>query len=332
MMPDIAELRRDFLIASPTAPILHVGRDSFRIGRSCIAIGVFDGLHAGHRALIAATVADARSQGASAVAVTFDPDPEYVLSPHPKRSLMAVDDRIRMLAASGVDAVVVVPFTRALSQLDHERFFNEVIFPALDVAAIHVGSDFRLGAGGSSTVEVIRAWCAGRGIAVYGHDLVTDDGEPISATRIRRYLAERRIAEARREIGRRYMVRGLVHTGRGEGTGMGFPTADIRVDDLIQVPGDGVYAGLALVDGTVWPAAINVGLPPTFKDKAHAAHLEANLIGFTGDLYGRYIALAFSDFLRPSRVFEDVDELIATVLSNIKTVSDEYGTQGVSIA
>lgn len=332
MMPDRATLRRDFLVPATQAPVYRQGSDRPALGPACIAIGVFDGLHAGHRTLIRCMVEDAHRRGVAAVVVTFDPDPEYVLSPHPKPLLMAPRDRVRMLASLDVDAVLVVPFTHELSRLDHVQFFNDVIFPLAQVLAIHVGSDFRLGAGGSSDVAVIRAWGKELGIAVEGHELVTDEGAPISATRIREHLAAARIDDACRELGRRYMVRGRVHTGRGEGTGMGFPTADIRVNEHIQTPADGVYAGLALVDDTVWPAAINVGLPPTFKDKPNAAHLEANLIGFSGDLYGKDIALAFEQFLRPSRAFANTDELIQTVLGNIRTVTDTYGEQGASIA
>ncbi|OUP06976.1 riboflavin kinase [Collinsella sp. An2] len=332
MMPSLEELRRDFLLAPACAPVYRLGTDDVRLGDAAIAIGVFDGLHVGHRELLRHTVEDARSRGIAAYAVTFDPDPDQVVSSHPARALMGTEDRIRALAASGVDGVLVVPFTRELAALDHARFFNEVLLPVCDVRAVHVGSDFRLGAHGASTVPIIAAWCADMGIAVAGHELVTDDGTPVSATSIRGYLDAADLPSVSRELGRRFMVSGHVHTGRGQGTSMGFPTADIRVDAGRQVPADGVYSGLALVDGVVWPAAINVGLPPMFQDKPNAASLEANLIGFSGDLYGRKIALAFDAFLRPSRTFPSVDELISTVLGNIQTVKDSFGERGVSIA
>ena len=132
-------------------------------------------------------------------------------------------------------------------------------------------------------------------------------------------------------LGRPYMVRGGVIRGRHEGSGMGFPTANLQVPDGIQVPADGVYEGLVLVDDTVWPAAVNVGLPPTYADDAASAHLEANLIGYTGDLYGASVSLAFTRWLRPSRVFDSLDELIATVEGNIEDIRHNLGEQGVSI-
>ncbi len=301
------------------------------LGEAVVAIGAFDGFHIGHRELVAQTVADARARGAASVVVTFDPDPDCVVGPAPAPKLTSASDRLRLLAASGADAVVVVPFTRALAALDHIAFFR-LLDRYMRVRAVHVGADFRLGRGGASTVAVMRAWGAERGVDVEGHDLVHADGSAVSATRIRRLLAAGRVEDASAELGRPFAVRGTIASGRGAGTGMGFPTANIRVDPSLQMPADGVYAGLALLDGVVWPAAVNMGLPPTFADRPGAAHLEANLIGFAGDVRGEAISLAFCRFLRPSRVFDDQRELIDTVLGNIADIRAEFGGGGVRIA
>lgn len=382
MMPSVDELRRDFLLAAPTARIVRLQDDVVRavpgspaqgattpepvaayvdahddmqddeqaavpgdgaaaaataarsasLGEAVIAIGAFDGLHIGHRHLIERTVADARERGVAACVVTFDPDPDCVVGPGPAPKLMTADDRLRLLAASGVDAVVVVPFTPAVAALDHEGFLDGILGDALTIRAIHVGSDFRLGRGGACTVEVMRAWGVARGVDVHGHHLVLADGSVVSATRIRHQLAHGEVETAAHGLGRHFAVRGQVCRGRGQGTGMGFPTANIAVPSGLQLPADGVYAGLALVDGTVWPAAINVGLPPTFADRPGSAHLEANLIGFAGDVRGAEIMLAFTRFLRPSRVFDSTDELIATVMGNIDEIRHAYGESGVVLA
>ena len=331
MMPSKDELRRDFLCTANERPIftLEEARAQGPLGPASIAIGAFDGVHAGHRELIDRTVSEARSCGRAAYAVTFDPDPDQVVSPHPVDHLLPMKDRLRLLSASGVDGVIVVPFTRELAALNHVSFFEDVLFGACTVEAIHVGSDFRLGAGGASDVSVIRAWGVERGINVFGHDLVTDAGTPISATRIRRYLACGDVRSAAQELGRRYAVSGTVCAGRHEGTGFGFPTANIEVPSGIQLPLDGVYAGLAAVDGMAWPAAINVGLPPTFSDHPESAQLEANLIGFTGELYGRDCTLAFDRRIRPSMRFDSTEELISTVLGNIEDIRATFGEGGV---
>ena len=332
MMPPVCELQRDFLSADGAAPVHRLdGTDAPALGPSVIAIGAFDGFHIGHQKLIARTVDDARRRGVRAVVVTFDPDPDCVVGPGPAPKLMAPGDRLRALSASGADAVLVVPFTRELAALDHVAFFEDVLGACLDVRAVHVGSDFRLGRGGASDVAVMRSWGSAHGVDVTGHSLVLADGSAVSATRIRVLLADGATEAAASELGRRFMLRGTIGSGRGQGTGMGFPTANIVVDERLVMPADGVYAGLALLQDTVWPAAVNVGLPPTFADRAGSAHLEANLIGFTGDVRGERISLAFGRFLRPSRVFSSTRELIDTVMGNIEDIRSEFGESGVHI-
>ena len=294
------------------------------LGAASIAIGVFDGVHRGHQELIAALVRDARAHGCRAVVVTFDPDPDVVVSPSPAQKLMTTADRLHALALTGVDAVVSVPFTPVVAALDHVGFLA-LLSRVVDIRSIRVGSDFRLGRGGASGVAEMRAWGTERGVDVYGHDLLCVDGQTICATRIRHELGQGHVELAAELLGRPYMLRGVVAAGRHEGADMGFPTANI------QVPADGVYEGLVLVDDTVWPAAVNVGLPPTYADNAASAHLEANLLGYTGDLYGAPVSLAFTRWLRPSRVFDSLDELIATVEGNIDDIRHNLGDQGVSI-
>ncbi|MDO4436910.1 MAG: bifunctional riboflavin kinase/FMN adenylyltransferase [Coriobacteriaceae bacterium] len=333
-MPGPAELERDLLIATGSARVRVVDASAAGEGAPVpcvIAIGAFDGCHRGHQELLAHAVRDARARGVEAVAVTFNPDPDEVLSPNPARKLMTAQDRFAALAALGAQ-VAVVPFTPELAALDHQAFFDEVLAPALDIRAIHVGSDFRLGARGASTVEVIREWGATRGIEVTGHDLLTDGARPITATRIRASLAAGAIEHAARELGRRPLVRGRVGHGRGEGTGMGFPTANIAVPTGLQLPADGVYAGFVAVGCDVWPAAINAGVPPMFSDSPASAHLEANLIGYEGDLYGAQVDVLFDRRLRPSCSFDSLDALIRAVQNDIDAVRTNYGEEPVRIA
>lgn len=300
------------------------------LGAASIAIGVFDGVHRGHHRLIDAVVCDARARGCKAVVVTFDPDPDVVVSPSPAQKLMTTADRLHALAQTGVDAVVAVPFTPAVAALDHVSFLK-LVSRVVDIRSIRVGSDFRLGRGGASGVAEMQVWGAEHGVDVYGHELLCVDGQTICATRIRQELRQGHVELAAELLGRPYMLRGVVASGRHQGSDMGFPTANIQVPDGIQVPADGVYEGLVLVDDTVWPAAVNVGLPPTYADDAASAHLEANLIGYVGDLYGASVSLAFTRWLRPSRVFDSLNELIATVEGNIEDIRHNLGEQGVSI-
>lgn len=333
MMLASHELARIFF-AGDSEEARIVAADAFDdcacLGAASIAIGVFDGVHRGHHELIDAVVRDAHAHGCKALVVTFDPDPDVVVSSSPAQKLMTTDDRLRALALTGVDAVVAVPFTPAVAALDHVGFF-ELLSRVVDIRSIRVGSDFRLGRGGASGVAEMQAWGAEHGVDVYGHELLCVDGQTICATRIRQELRQGHVELAAELLGRPYMLRGIVAGGRHQGSDMGFPTANIQVPDGIQVPADGVYEGLVLVDDTVWPAAVNVGLPPTYADDAASAHLEANLIGYAGDLYGASVSLAFTRWLRPSRVFDSLDELIATIVGNIDDIRHHLGEQGVSI-
>ncbi|MBE6469599.1 MAG: riboflavin biosynthesis protein RibF [Coriobacteriaceae bacterium] len=332
---DLAErLRRDFIIGGAPAPIrtLARGSDARAVLPAVIAIGAFDGLHRGHGFLIDRAVADARARGIAAVAVTFDPDPDAVVAPRPAPKLLTTTDRLRALALSGVDAVVVVPFTRELASLGHAEFFDDVLARALDVRSIHVGADFRLGSSGASTVDVIRSWGAARGVDVFGHDLVREGAGAITATRIRGLIGAGELEAARELLGRGYYVRGCVVRGRGEGTGMGFPTANVARSRMMQMPPDGVYEAWALTDaGEAWPAAVNVGLPPMFSDDPSSSSLEATLLGFAGNLYGQGLAVLFERRLRPSVGFGSRDELIAAVTADIEGVRERFGDRPVAL-
>ena len=156
---------------------------------------------------------------------------------------------------------------------------------------------------------------------VRSHELFEMEGAPITATRIRLLLEDGRIEDANRLLGRRYSLRGTVLAGRGEGADMGFRTANLVVPDILRVLGDGVYAAYALVGGARYKAAVNVGVAASFADRATAT-CEAHLLDFEGDLYGEEVELEFAAWLRPMRKFDDIDELIATVMGNIQWVRD----------
>lgn len=334
MMPAVEELRCQFAcIEEGLAPVVYLNNaeSPVPLGEASIAIGAFDGFHRGHQDLVRYMREDAAKRGIKSVIVTFDPDPDCVVGLGPAPKLMTYPRRLKALAASGVSAVLVIPFTRELAALDHEAFFEEVLAPVVSIRSVHVGSDFRLGRGGASDVTVIRAWAQDRGIEVFGHDLVCSDGSAISSTRIRGLLASGDVEGAAQLLGRFHAICGAVEHGRGQGTGMGFPTANVTVTQGLAVPADGVYEGIILIDDAAYPAAVNVGLPPMFAGDSHSAHLEANVIGYSGDLYGKEVALAFTRFLRPSQSFPNKDVLIQTVLGNIQDIEDHLGSKGVAL-
>lgn len=296
---------------------------------SVAVIGAFDGVHRGHAELIARAADDARRRGLPLVVVTFDPDPSATVGPRPQAPLTTAVDRLRTLWSLGPDAMAVFRFDRALAELSYGDFVTGLLVPALRPAAIHVGEGFRLGARGEGTVDRLHGLCAPLDIDVVAHPLLEIEGVPVSATRIRDLVARGEVEQARNLLGRYHYNHGTVVHGRGEGKSFGFPTANVLCPPGPVAPDSGVYAGVVAVDGLVWPAAINAGLPPTFAHGGGRGRgfFEAALLGFSGDLYGKRATVVPMAPLRPSVTFGDVGDLKATVLANIEQVRERLGDE-----
>lgn len=324
---DVAQLVR---MAVPAAP--PAARTMRPHGARIVAIGAFDGLHRAHRALIKACTNDAVAQGAGSVVVTFDPDPsELLLGDNAEPRLLTVEDRRALALSLGVDEVLVVPFTAEVAQLSAEAFIDYLLEELGPIACVHVGANFRFGHRGAADVSTLEAIGARRQFSVVSHPLVELGGAPVSSTRIRVLLAEGDVAGAAELLERPHFIRGSVQHGRGEGTSFGFPTANIRCDRRSCMPCEGVYACLVSDGCSAWPAAANVGKPPTFDAQHDSCFLEANLIGFEGDLYGRELAVVFLEWLRASRPFSSLEELERVVLGNIDWVRCNVGPGRVEV-
>lgn len=303
------------------------------------AIGAFDGFHAGHQALIERARSEAAGLGARVCAVTFSPDPAEVLgAPEPSSRLVDPDLRPSLLLGGGADAVAVFDFDGEFAGLAYDEFVRDALLRLMDVRTVVVGLDFRMGAGGAGTVEAMRSLGLELGFSVVGLDLVDEGGMPVTATRVRGLVRGGRVEDAAGLMGRCHSVRGRVGHGRGEGGSFGFPTANVLTSPLNCVPEQGVYACLVTIAGAgvpmAYPAAVNVGAPPSFdqgQGDGSPSLLEANLIGFSGDLYGSEVCVAFVRWLRDSVRFGSLEELRRTVLSNISWVRDCLGSEGVPL-
>ncbi|HIZ46739.1 MAG TPA: adenylyltransferase/cytidyltransferase family protein [Candidatus Olsenella pullistercoris] len=309
-------------------------RSASRDLRSVCAIGAFDGVHEGHRALLARARAEAEARGDELVVVTFSPDPSRVLTPvDPQPQLLSCEDRLRALAiAPGVDRLVTIPFTPELAALPYERFVREELGSRMALDCVVVGEDFCLGAGGAGTVGALRELGRVDGFSVIGVALADAGGAPVTATRVRDLLGSGSIEDAAELLGRCHFVSGRVVHGRGEGTGFGFPTANVEVREGLCLPAEGVYAGYVVASGTAWPAAINVGRPRSFSPGEEGeAFLEATLLGFSGDLYGAEVSVVFVRWLRAPRTFSSVSELERVVLGNVSWVREALGEDGIDL-
>jgi riboflavin kinase / FMN adenylyltransferase len=294
------------------------------LGRCVAALGVFDGVHLGHQALVGDAVSLARSKDALAVVVTFDRDPDQVVSPATASTqLLELSDKLDLLAGTGPDVVLVMPFTEELARTAPLSFLDEVLLESMTPVAVVVGYDFRFGHRAEGDVDTLVRYGAEHEFAVVAHELLRDDGSPVTSTRIRALVAEGDVEEAARLLGRPHRVAGEVGHGRGEGAELDAPTANLLVPPYAAVPADGVYAGRAEVDGVMYAAAISVGLPPSFPEATD--ELEVHLIGFRGDLYGRTLTVEFLTRLRALRRFDDPAELAAAIQADVARVRQITG-------
>lgn len=292
------------------------------IGEAVCAIGAFDGVHAGHRYLIGQMAEDAHRRGVHSVVVTFDIDPDELFRDRDQiAKLLTNEDRISLLAGLGADYVLVLPFTHALAAHDTVGFLRDYLLPFMDLRCIHVGHDFRLGVGNGGGVDDLTVWGAEHDCTCVGYDLLCLGDEPVTATRIRELLAMGDVETAATLLGRPHYVKGTVVHGRGAGRhDFDIPTANVTTDVFYTPLLDGVYAGYVTFDGVRHPAAINVGIPPTFSEARCA--LEPHIIDFEGDLYGREVSVSFVKRLRDLMKFSSSEELMKTVGANITWVRE----------
>lgn len=281
--------------------------------RSAVAIGVFDGLHRGHRAILERARARAAERGGRAVVVTFDPHPDVVLARGDFRiaaPLTPIGEKRARLAAMGLDALDLVPFTRELAAMEPEDFVAAHLVRPHAPHTVVVGEGFALGRGRSGNVDRLAAIGRSHGFTVEAVPLVPWDGEPVSSTRIRARLAEGRVAEAGRLLGREYTLTGCVVTGEGIGRTLGYPTANLRLHEEKLLPRDGIYA-VRVGIGDEPPrraGAMSLGVRPTFDGKVRT--LEVFLLDFDAPLVGRDLTLALVDWLRAEERFESPAALV----------------------
>jgi riboflavin kinase/FMN adenylyltransferase len=310
-------------IASPTS-----GRGTV------VTIGAYDGVHLGHRAVIAEVRRLASERDLASAVITFDRHPAEVVRPESAPKLLTdLAQKLELLESTGVDTTLVVHFDAERSTETAEDFIAEVIVGALGARVVVVGDDFHFGKDRRGNVELLTA--IGRdlgpelGFDVVGLNLFGDEltgtaatrghGPKISSTRIRNLLREGDMRTAASLLGRTYEVRGPVVHGDARGRGLGYPTANIAVPAEICLPADGIYAGwYHRPEGLALPAALNLGRRPTFQPAPPLSLLEAFVIDWSGDLYGEPARIQFVERLRDEMRFESVDALVAQMRADVE--------------
>ena len=291
-------------------------------GGSAVTIGAYDGVHLGHRALLAEMGSRAKDEGLTTVVVTFDRHPATVVRPDSAPSLLCdLDQKLELLESAGVDRTVVIPFDMERANETAEDFVTTVLVEGLDARLVVVGEDFHFGHGRKGNVALLREMGSTSGFAVDGVALRADrdppgpSGEPISSTRVRSLVAAGQVEEAAALLGRHHQVRGpVVHGDDRGGSELGFPTANVDVPAPISLPAAGIYAGwYERPDGSIWEAAISVGRRPTFYGAGGELLVEAFLLDFSDQLYGEEARVSFAARLRDELAFDTTAALIAQI-------------------
>lgn len=280
-----------------------------------VTVGVLDGVHRGHRRLL-----ERLDPGMVRTVLTFDPHPIEVLRPGtPPRLITTLDERLELFETEGVGCVGVLDLARIRDQ-SPEEFVENVLLAKMGMAHMVVGADFRFGKDRTGDVDLLQELGQRAGFEVEVVELVSDGADVVSSSRIRGLVEEGRVSEASDLLGSWFTLSNVVVDGEKRGREIGFPTANLRPPPRKLIPGNGIYACFASVDGAAHQAAVNVGVRPTFGGEELL--VEAFLLDYSGDLYGRMLTLQFVEFLRPEVAFDAVDQLVERIEEDVRRSRD----------
>jgi riboflavin kinase/FMN adenylyltransferase len=283
---------------------------------SLVTIGVFDGVHLGHKYLISQLKELASQQGLCTVVITFHKHPQEVLNPHSQPPFLSdAREKAELLKKEGVDAVIVLTFNRQLASLS-ARDFLTLLQEKVRMKGLVIGPDFALGRNSEGNIGALRQLGAEMGFSVTVIPPVRKNGEIISSTAVRRALADGDMERVQWLMGRPFSLHGRVIHGKGRGAGLGFPTVNLDILPGQAVPSDGVYATRAYVDNLTFPSVTNVGTNPTFGDTERA--VESYLLDYHDNLYEREVKIDFIHKLRSEIKFESAEELVKQIGADIR--------------
>ncbi|MGC8481018.1 MAG: bifunctional riboflavin kinase/FAD synthetase [Acidimicrobiales bacterium] len=312
---------------------------TFRLGASVVSIGTYDGIHLGHRHVMAQLKERADQERLPPVVVTFDRHPLSVVRPGSEPlQLTTLTQRLELLGSLGISYAYVLEFDERRARESAEDFIDRVLIETLGARTVLVGEDFRFGHGRRGDLAMIsergqRVGLSAQPVSLLRVGEVLGDAHrdatlPVSSTLIRGYLADGILDDANRLLGRDYVVRGTVSSGdhRG-GDELGYPTANLTIPPGLAVPADGVYAGALIVEGSEMVAAISVGTRPTYYPRGGPRLIESFVLDYSGDLYGQEVEVVFRQFLRRQETFSSTDALIHQIDEDVRRVRASFPAQ-----
>ena len=292
-------------------------------GETILTIGVFDGVHAGHRYLLETLQQQAAEKNLLSGVVTFNPHPQSILHPHNQLLWLSdPEDRVKSLQKLGINLVAVLTFTPEVAQLSAQEFMS-LVKKLLRMRSIMVGPDFTLGRGQEGDIHLLRALGREMKFSVEVIPPYTINGEVVSSTLIRQALTQGDMEKVRRLMGHYFQIGGKVIASDRRGRILGFPTANLDIKPQQALPGNGIYATITQVDDKQFPSATNIGTRPTFGEGEK--NVETHLLNYKGDLYGKEIRVEFMQKLRDEQHFPSSEELKAQIRKDIREVEAILG-------
>jgi riboflavin kinase/FMN adenylyltransferase len=283
---------------------------------SVITVGTFDGVHLGHRSIIARLLETARNEKLRPVLITIDPHPQIVLNKnkkHPVKLLTTIEERIDILAGTGLENLMILPFSEEFAKTPPRDFVENFLFGEIGFSKILIGYDHMFGRNREGNSGLLNEMGAKLGFEVEKIDALSDGDVIVSSTKIRNSLYTGDVKSAREMLGYDYLVRGRIVHGQGRAMRIGYPTANLEPASPYKLlPGTGVYLVTSEIDGKNYYGMANLGYRPTLTNDTETT-LESHYFGYEGDLYGREIDVVFLDFLRKERKFPSLDHLIAQI-------------------
>jgi len=308
--------------------IFH-GTENANISRpTVLTLGVFDGLHLGHQAIMETVARRAKAADCTATAITFDPHPRAVLHPETAPPLLqTLDQRLANFKILGIDQAIVINFTKEFASQDAEVFLKRIVHERLQAKEIYLGHGFAFGKGRSGNIDLLRKMSRDLGFVADEVPEVRLRGIRISSSRIRQLLKDGKVNLARRMLGRPYGIEGVIIRGDHRGHTIGFPTANLKPQNRV-VPKFGVYATATLIDG-VWKRGVtNVGVRPTFESDSGPS-IETHIFDFEGNLYGSVLRVRFLHRIRNEKKFSGVEELTAQIERDAAKARRYFSREGV---